>query len=1101
MADASYVWHSFLGGFWSKSMQGRVDRPDYRNALNECLNAIPTEQGAWQRRSGTQFAGATRGGLPGRVISFDFKQSSPYTMEFTDGHLRFRDGATIVTDDSATIQQIGIFNPAVVVLTKTVTWQTGDQVIARNLGTGLLQLQNRQLVLTKISSSQFSIADAITGAGIDGSTLGAVPPGAVLTRIVDIATPYISGAWNSSLLRGVQADIDIQTGTTPGMVLLSGSFSPYLLQVTAQPTPTAFATFSLAPASLKDGPYLDPFTNGVQANPSAKKGIITITLSFPAYDSGTAYAVGAFVTSASINYESLVDQNVGNTPASSPSQWAPVSASLAISPGGFQGTDIGRFVRFFSEPPLWDPAASYTTGQLISYNPSGVPGGATYWVALTSTTGNIPGTDLTHWSIATNAALWSWGKITSLATQISQTLAGSINFGTMTSNGGVNAAFDGITAQADGACAMTGTNFPGGTFSPTPVDCSIGKNYSASPQQIASGTCWPSTNESFGIAVNAVSGAFEFVQTTVNLRAKQTAPTSPSDGTLLGSSGAQLGLVPPVSITSNDQATAWNYVWFEIINQYVSGNPVQEITALCAEAQFFNPQGSSSSGNAINVEILGPALLYTTSIRTWRLGLYSGSTGWPTCGTWHEGRLWLAGAIVNRVDASVANDALNFAPTNSDGSVSDDRAIDYSFNAPDVNPIFWMSPESQGIFCGTQAGEWLIQATTLNSPLSPTNIQAHRYTRNGCANIEPRRTEHTLIVVQRFKRDLLEFFADVFSGKYSAQDIIHKAKVLTKAFIAEVAYQQQLSPIVWARMNDGSLAGVTYKRDSLLSSQEPTFAAAHRHALGSGRIVESITTSATTDGNLDALTMVTNSTTDNVRHVEIMQPLWEEGNAPNSGWFLDDAIQPTSVAPTSVSSPGAPYGGVTLGGLWHLVGKTVQVSINGIDCGMQEGGQTFIDFTVAANGSVFVPYGDGVSAGSGAGQFTQAVITSALQNGSIVVGFTYNSDGQIVNPHLPQDTGARSGPGFGKLKRHQRYAIKVYDSCGMQIGTSFTKMLPILFKSANGRNATPGTFFQGLYFEEIQDDYARESMICWRAARPYPANIAIVGGYLHTQDV
>ena len=31
----------------------------------------------------------------------------------------------------------------------------------------------------------------------------------------------------------------------------------------------------------------------------------------------------------------------------------------------------------------------------------------------------------------------------------------------------------------------------------------------------------------------------------------------------------------------------------------------------------------------------------TTACKTWRLGLFSNTTGYPTCGTYHEGRLWL----------------------------------------------------------------------------------------------------------------------------------------------------------------------------------------------------------------------------------------------------------------------------------------------------------------------------------------------------------------------------------------------------------------------------------------------------------------------------
>src|SRR5262249_9574331 len=147
--------------------------------------------------------------------------------------------------------------------------------------------------------------------------------------------------------------------------------------------------------------------------------------------------------------------------------------------------------------------------------------------------------------------------------------------------------------------------------------------------------------------------------------------------------------------------------------------------------------------------------------------------------TYHEGRLWLSGAVANRLDSSAAGGVtkdvnglrIDCTPTAVDGTVTDANAISYTFNTKDVNPIFWMEPDQQGIICGTKGGEWLVQATSINSPLTPTNIQAHRVTKIGCANIEPRRTEHTVVFVQKFQRKVIEYFADVFSGKFTAPNL------------------------------------------------------------------------------------------------------------------------------------------------------------------------------------------------------------------------------------------------------------------------------------------------------------------------------------------
>src|SRR5215813_14046466 len=130
MPAASYVKTSFLGGIWSKAMQGRTDRPDYSTAMNECLNSLPLEQGAWTRRSGTRFASWTRFALPGRVLPFDFRAASPYTMEFTNSKLRFRSGTNLVeTNDAKIVFSISSGNPAEVTTSTNHGWSTFDQVI------------------------------------------------------------------------------------------------------------------------------------------------------------------------------------------------------------------------------------------------------------------------------------------------------------------------------------------------------------------------------------------------------------------------------------------------------------------------------------------------------------------------------------------------------------------------------------------------------------------------------------------------------------------------------------------------------------------------------------------------------------------------------------------------------------------------------------------------------------------------------------------------------------------------------------------------------------------------------------------------------------
>jgi hypothetical protein len=477
----------------------------------------------------------------------------------------------------------------------------------------------------------------------------------------------------------------------------------------------------------------------------------------------------------------------------------------------------------------------------------------------------------------------------------------------------------------------------------------------------------------------------------------------------------------------------------------------------------------------------------------WQLGVYGDTGGWPSSGTYHEGRIWLAGAVGNRVDSSVSNGALvvangvvstliKFTPSNVTGQVLDSSGISAVFNAPDVNAIFWMVPDALGIIVGTQAGDWLIQASANNNLLTPSSIQAHRFSKMGCANIEPRRADHTLIVVQRFQRKLLEYFADVFSGKLGAQNITWNSRHLTKAGIAEIAHQQELTPIIWSRNNDGSLFGVTYKRESNVSSNPPNFDGPHRHALGSGRLVESVAVGPSIGGFTDTLAMVTNDLDTNVRHVEFLTDLFEEGNSQVNAWFLDDACSPSSVVP-GVSS-------CVLNGLTYINNKTVSVFCGGIDCG---------DWPII-NGSVTMTYGDGISAGTGSGLFTQAFAAANAAN--FVVGFTYNSDFQIVRPMTPAESGARNGPALGKKRRVMQFGALLESTVAISLGTSFAKLNPALFKATPtaGQALATGQTFSGVYFDTITDEWSLDGMICGRASRPYSASIVALEGFIETSD-
>lgn len=290
--------------------------------------------------------------------------------------------------------------------------------------------------------------------------------------------------------------------------------------------------------------------------------------------------------------------------------------------------------------------------------------------------------------------------------------------------------------------------------------------------------------------------------------------------------GSNTGNTPGTAPIASGSATAWwapaptACVWaWGVISAQASSSCTVTLTA-----------GYEDAGGAQGTI---PTAANGTTITSWRLGAYMAGS-YPTCGTFYEGRLGLAGAVSNRLDFSMSNVLLQFSPTDQYGNVNDNNAISETLNSTSVDQIYWLEPDHEGVLMGTLGGEWLIQASTLNDPLTPTSIQIHRVTKYGSANIEPRRTGMALVYVQRYRKRVLEYLSDTLSGRFTAKHLNEFALHLVPDGIEEITYQEEPVPILWARTTNGQLIGVTYRRVSRFVSETPVYNAWHRHVIGGG---------------------------------------------------------------------------------------------------------------------------------------------------------------------------------------------------------------------------------------------------------------------------
>jgi len=120
---------------------------------------------------------------------------------------------------------------------------------------------------------------------------------------------------------------------------------------------------------------------------------------------------------------------------------------------------------------------------------------------------------------------------------------------------------------------------------------------------------------------------------------------------------------------------------------------------------------------------------------------------------------------------------------------------------------------------------------------------------------------------------------------------------------------------------------------------------------------------------------------------------------------------------------------------------------------------------------------------------------------SAAVGFTYTSQGQLLRPLAPQETGAQNGPALGKTRRTHMFGALLHRTQGISFGVDFNTLLPVKFSDYPGGPVYPlNALFSGVYWDSLNGSYDFNSMPCWQISRPYPATVVAFQSFLQTQD-
>jgi len=557
--------------------------------------------------------------------------------------------------------------------------------------------------------------------------------------------------------------------------------------------------------------------------------------------------------------------------------------------------------------------------------------------------------------------------------------------------------------------------------------------------------------------------------------------------------------------------------------------------------------GVRNSTTSVTVtQIVGTALPDTTASTDWEMGAFGASTGWPTCATFHEGRLWLSGhpLFPNRLFGSIllpdgvevyrpfqtgaVGDSSDraFSPSAiNTGTVADNYAITFDLDTDAA--VKWLASDERGLLVGLDGEEWLV--TGGDSGLSPTNVDARRISSYGSSAVVPARRGKSFYFAQSSKDRVFDlgYYFDV--DGVEALEVSEQAQHLLVGKVSELEAMRAPHPILWSTLEDGSLVGLTHvkERGNWRAGWHQHVLGGQSDAAGTAPVIESLMFQETSSGATiyAVVKRLINGST--VRYVERLNYFPTAATLQEDHIFVDSSVtydDPKTISAITNANPGV----VTCNSHGFANGDLVILrSIKGA-IGTSLNGNTYTVAGATANafqlsGTNTTSMGAYVSGGAarkkvttvsglshlegqtvavfgdGAAQANRVVsggaITLATAAATVQVGLPFTADLKL----LPFEAGAADGTALGKTRRIHRAGFRFYRTLGVEVGTSFSRLDPVDFRLASNPNAYV-PLFTGLKSMTLDADYDENNQICIRSEQPTPVTILAVAPQMVTQD-
>lgn len=543
-----------------------------------------------------------------------------------------------------------------------------------------------------------------------------------------------------------------------------------------------------------------------------------------------------------------------------------------------------------------------------------------------------------------------------------------------------------------------------------------------------------------------------------------------------------------------------------------------------------------------------------TETKTWQMGCYTVTNGFPSAVCFHQDRLGLAGApnYPQQIDLSMSSDYENFAAKGSSLVVADNNAISVKLLSAESNPIRWIKSSAQGLLAGAGSVEWQIAPDSQSAALTPTNRSAQPTSFFGAANVDAVQAGNATLYVQTAYRKLREmnFFFQV--GTFRSTDLTELAEHITIPTIIKLAVQKEPLPLVWACRSDGVLLSMSYNRDD-----QTIKAGWARHTLGGqsdsgGTIpqVKSIGVISASSATFDQLWMTVkrfiNGTS--VVTVETLTAPYNDSMPQEDAYCLDGgATYDSPVAITGVTVNGSCV--VTAAGHGFNNGSSVIIAdvvglnfkttdINGVIVTSNFiNDHTFIVASTTANSFYLKDFNGGFISASSYSVYisggrarklvsqisgltwlknetvgivadggihsdvtvgSSGVIALSYPAAKVQIGYRYNSDGST----LRSDSGGATGSSIGMTRRITRCAFLLHQVGDFSFGPDFARLLPCEFTRADEQLAdVRPALFSGLTRDGIESIYDLDDALCFRQSSGLPGMVQSVTTMMDEFDV